>query len=273
MEECLFRMAHLPEKPLHLILLTTEPERPGIIDINALGRQLLALPEARFASMYRPFCRGSPGCIQALQSAGRYLHEHPDHYVCLIGVDSWLNVSSIRYGLEHERLLTSEKAEGLIPAEAAAAVVLGPNPPATGAFMELTGLGFGEETITCQADQPCFGAGLAKAIEAALAQANIDAHDIGLRLGDISGEEYFFSEAAYAWGRVLRKPTSADYFDGFPATKVGEIGAGFGPLLLGYGYQLLQNRRHPPGPALIHLSGAGTTRGAMIYRPRFGIQA
>lgn len=252
---------------IRIIPLLAEASRPSVNQQQALleGIQLFAenLLEDRLESVQAPICTGNISCIHGLQAAESYLQQHPKGAVCLLAIDSWLNINSIRYALDEDRLLSASKADGLIPGEAIAAVLLASETP-TSTHLEIQGKGLAEEQAILPSEKPCFGHGLAKAIKQALQQANLPAYGMHMRLNDINGEEYYFNETAYAWSRVLRKPMPKVYQYQQPATRVGDVGAAFGPLLLAYNLHLARIQRHPGQHTLIHLSSTEAQRGAMV---------
>jgi 3-oxoacyl-[acyl-carrier-protein] synthase-1 len=212
------------------------------------------------------FTAGEVGCVQALRAADQLLADGAP-YVVIAAVDTWLRVPDITQGLRQRRLLVNGNAFGFVPGEGAAAILLAgpqsPLPTARRPQLRLLGLGLGEESATLLDDVPCYGRGMAGAIRDALAQAGWAAHDVHLRLSDCAGEAYFSEELSYAWGRVLREaqPLGNDYIQ--VATRIGHVGAAFGPLLLAHLWQLAQWQKVPGPRALIHLSSAQSARGTI----------
>lgn len=259
---------------IRIIPLMAETSRPNLNKQQALvdGIYLFAenLLEDRLESVQAPIAAGNISCLHGLQAAEEFLHIHPEGAVCLLAIDSWLNLPSIQHALNQDRLLTSTKADGLIPGEAIAAILLTTNIPNTH-YLQIAGTGLAEEEATLESEKPSYGKGLAIAIKQALEQAKLPAHQLHMRLNDLNGEDYFFNESAYTWNRVLRKPMTKVYQYEQPAGKVGDIGAAFGPLLLGYNLHLARSHRHPGSSTLIHLSSPEAPRGAIVttaYQPK-----
>ncbi|MCQ4167264.1 hypothetical protein [Tahibacter harae] len=214
------------------------------------------------------FTGGESSCIAALEAARAFIGGGAP-CVLIAGVDSWLNVPDVHSGLKHDRLLSTAQSAGFIPGEAAAAILVQAETAASkGAALLLRGLGMAEESATLLADEPCSGKGLAQAIQRALRDAGMQAHEMHARLTDAAGEEYFFDEAAYAWARVLRQPLPPGYQYLQPATRVGHVGAAFGPLLIGYLWHLARVNRLCGPNALVHLSSVQPARGALVLSHR-----
>ena len=83
-----------------------------------------------------------------------------------------------------------------MPGEGAGALLVG----AAGGTRRLvcTGIGFASEAAHIEVGEPLRADGLSQAIKDALADAGCEMHDIDFRITDISGEQYYFKEAALA---------------------------------------------------------------------------
>ena len=165
--------------------------------------------------------------------AAQLIQKQQASHVLLLGVDSWLNTPDIAQALHQDRLLTEDQPSGFIPGEAAVALLLGPVPATPSnqpPGLHIIGSAQAKEPATLLSRAPCYGKGLAAAIEAALTQAGIKAHEVNLRLADLAGEEFFFEESSYAWSRLLRADLPANHQFIQPANCLGHIGAAFGPL-------------------------------------------
>lgn len=209
---------------------------------------------------------GTAGCGAALMRAQEWFVEHPRGSVLIVGADSWLNVPRIRYGLSHERILTEEKAEGFIPSEGAAAILLQVprKEDSERRRLVIKSVGHSKEAASLYTEKPCFGFGMAEATKTALSDAGVEIHNIHLRLSNVTGEEYFFDEAALAWMRLLRQPMSPDYDWQQPATKIGNMGVAFCVLLIAYTHQLVLSNRYPGSNTLIQLSSEDVSRTVLL---------
>jgi 3-oxoacyl-[acyl-carrier-protein] synthase-1 len=268
-EECL-QVVNLPLPASVPLLLLGDDTRMGPMLETAYATHrhcahFFAQPERLHM---QAFTGGESSCVAALAAAREFIANGAP-YVLIAAVDSWLNVPDVHYGLVHGRLLSTSQSAGFIPGEAAAAILVSAETPASqGSALLVRGLGLAEEPATLLGDEPCSGKGLAQAIARALHDGGLQAHEMHARLSDAAGEEYFFDEAAYAWARVLRHALPAGYDYLQPATRTGHVGAAFGPLLIGYLWQLARVNRLCGPNALVHLSSTQPLRGALVLSHR-----
>jgi 3-oxoacyl-[acyl-carrier-protein] synthase-1 len=94
-----------------------------------------------------------------------------------------------------------------------------------------TGIGFGLEKAIVDGEAPLRADGLTQAIRSMLVDAGCQMQDVDFRITDISGEQYYFKEAALALSRILRSRKSE--FDLWhPAECTGEVGAASGATVI-----------------------------------------
>jgi 3-oxoacyl-[acyl-carrier-protein] synthase I len=216
-----------------LLLCVAERERPGRLD--SIDTELFSELEAelciRFHEQSAIIAHGRVGGAVALRQARRLIHETDIESVIIAGADSLLVRPTLSAYEERERLLTSQNSNGFIPGEAAAAVMV--SKPRSGAEPELRclGLGFAREQATVETELPLRADGLSAAIKGALAEADCTLGATGFRITDLSGEQYYFKEAALALSRTLRQ--RKEFYDIWhPADCIGEVGAAIGPVML-----------------------------------------
>jgi 3-oxoacyl-[acyl-carrier-protein] synthase-1 len=196
------------------------------------------------------------------------VHETDIENVVIAGVDSLLVGPTLSAYEERERLLTSQNSNGFIPGEAAAVVIV--SKPQSQAEPELLclGLGFAREQATVEAEQPLRAEGLSAAIKGALAEADCTLGATDFRITDLSGEQYYFKEAALALSRTLRQ--RKEFYDIWhPADCIGEVGAAIGPAMLAV-LLAAQRKTYALGSnVLCHSSSDDGKRAALIlaYRP------
>jgi uncharacterized protein (TIGR02270 family) len=120
--------------------------------------------------------------------------------VIIAGVDSFLVAETLRALSAQDRLLTESNSNGFIAGEAGAAVLL------SGAKqgLRLRGIGFGAEQATIDAGKPMRADGMVNAMRDSLEEAGLTYEDISYRIADLSGEQYYFREAALAQTRLWR---------------------------------------------------------------------
>jgi 3-oxoacyl-[acyl-carrier-protein] synthase-1 len=141
--------------------------------------------------------------------------------------------------------------------------VLVGQPSADPAHFVCTGIGTAKETAHVGAEEPLRGEGMTQAIKLALAEAGYQMHDIDYRISDVSGEQYYFKEAALGLNRVLRK-RKVDFELWHPAECIGEVGAASGPVCVAIA-RMAALKAYAPGPAaLLHFSNDDGLRLAVV---------
>jgi len=269
-EECVASAAGATIKRLLVIVVSEDPAIPGL-NSEKMSEYIYAASQ-HYCDMDNDHLEllsikeGVTGFATAMVRAQQWFVEYPRGSVLVVAVDSWLSAPRIQYGLRCNRILTEEKAEGFVPSEAASAILLqvprkGDN---QGKRLIVKGVGRSEEKAHLLTEQPCFGHGMADATASALSAADIEIHNLHLRLSNLTGEEYFFDEAAMAWGRLLRQPMPENYEWQHPATKIGNVGVVFGPLLVGYVHHLVCSKRHQGTETIVQLSSENTSRAALV---------
>ena len=213
-----------------LLLCLAERDRAGRLD--DLDESLLDDVERRvgirFHDASRVFRRGRIGGIDALAYA-REQFQHGLSSCVLAGVDSYLVAETLTWLHQHRRILTAENADGFIPGEAAAALLLAPSPGAGRRFVRCVGVGGGTEPAPLDSERPLRADGLVEAIRAAFADAGVGWDAVHYRITDASGSQYAFKEAALAIGRALR-PVKKEFDLWHPADCIGDCGAASGVL-------------------------------------------
>jgi 3-oxoacyl-[acyl-carrier-protein] synthase-1 len=232
--EALQQVPGLKVQDTPLLLGVSELERPG--RLADLDMSLLQDVEQELGVRFHPassvIARGRVSGAVALLNARKLIHGGGHRHVLIAGVDTFLNANTLSAYERRERLLTSENSNGFIPGEGAAAVVIAAPVHDSQPQLLCVGLGFGMEKATVEAeDMPLRADGLAQAIRGALAEAGCGLEAMDYRLTDISGEQYYFKEAALALSRTLRV-RKADFHLWHPADCIGECGAAIGPAML-----------------------------------------
>jgi 3-oxoacyl-[acyl-carrier-protein] synthase I len=261
--ECLSDTPRQDWSSIPLWLCVAEKSRPGRdprVD-DQLYLDIVQQLGARFAqdSAIVPHGRASVGT--ALFQARKLVYERHKPLVLIVGVDSVLNWSTLSAYERADRVLTSRNSNGFIPGEAAGAILVGR--PSGRSELLCTGLGFGMEPATIDSQEPLRADGLVKAIEGALAEAGCGMHDIDWRICDVSGEQYYFKEAALALTRLLReRKESLDIWHAAECT--GETGAAAGVIAVAVA-DAAGRKAYAPGPAaLFHASNDSGERVAAV---------
>lgn len=263
--EAMSSAAGLAPSSMPILLCIAESDRPGQIEgisgslFNELQQELgfAFHPDSSLVAM------GRVGGAVAVLEAYRLILQQRHEAVVVAGVDTFLVGPMLAEYRARGRLLAPDNANGFIPGEAAAAVVIARQGLDPGTPLLLRGLGFAREPVTVEAEAPLRGDGMTAAVRAALENAGLRIDQIDHRISDVSGEQYRFKELALALIRLLRE-RKVDLGIWHPADCVGETGAAALPLMLGvlfYGAR----KSYLPGPVfLAHLSNDDDKRAALV---------
>jgi len=248
-----------------LLLCVAETERPG--RLAGLDEELLEDVQeelgVRFHEKSGVIPQGRVAGAVALFHARKMIHEQGIKQVLIAGTDSLLVGPTLMAYQERERLLTSRNSNGFIPGEAAAAALIGAPVDDDRPRLHCRGMGFGMEKATVESEMPLRAEGLTTAIKNAQNEAGCTLGATDFRITDLSGEQYYFKEAALALGRTLRQ--RKEFYDIWhPADCFGETGAGIGLSSLVVLRDAL-NKDYAPGPRILnHLGSDNGKRAALI---------
>jgi 3-oxoacyl-[acyl-carrier-protein] synthase I len=228
-EDCLGTTTLSTEK-IPLLMALPESSRPGnSADFStSILKHIQEIMRLQFHPTFSTtVSKGHAAGFEALNTARQILRNRQAPMCLICGVDSFVNASSLLWLDQHSRLKTESNSNGLIPGEAAAAVLVDLENPPPASHIRVAGLGFASETANILSEEPLLGLGLARATKSALADASIQMHDIDFRISDVSGESYGFKEQSLAVGRILRVRKEE-----FPlwhcADSIGDVGAAAG---------------------------------------------
>lgn len=221
-DDCLKQGVNEPLEHVPLLVGLAEPDRPG--ECGELGDAIINEVQRKLGVKFHPqfskaISMGHTAGFRGIRAAVE-LFDDPQVPACLLcGVDSYINARSLWWLDEHWRLKTEENSDGVIPGEAAAAVLLRRKPiqentPAT----RITGLGFGHEQAHVLSDDPLLGLGLTQATRSALDDAGLQIHETDFQISDVTGESYGFKDQALMIGRLLRV-----HKEGFPIWHCSEF--------------------------------------------------
>jgi 3-oxoacyl-[acyl-carrier-protein] synthase I len=264
-EECLRDVPRRERPQIPLLLCVAERSRPGRLPglDDRLPRNIGEQLGVRWSDQSTVIALGRAGVGVALQQARRLVYESNSPFVIIAGADSLLTWPQLCFFEQNDRLLTASNSNGFIPGEAAGALLIGR--PAQEPQLVCTGIGLGVEKATIGSGEPLRADGLVQALRAALAEADCALHELDLRITDVSGEQYYFKEAALALGRVMRQ--RKEEFDIWHAAEcTGEIGAAAGPVALATADAACRKAYVPGHNILFHASSDGGERTAAILR-------
>lgn len=215
------------------------------------------------------------GFTEALKQAQQTLYQDGLSYALILGIDSLLDSATLGYyggnlyG-EGRRLLGDNHSNGFIPGEAATAVLLRKPKKNDNRTVIISGVGLASETASfnnSQTDEPHVlrGKGLSDAIKNASQDAGVEIHHTAYRVASVSGEDYFFTEAALAQIKSLKRKVD-DQPLWHPADSIGEVGAAVGgAITIMTAFALLKGYALG-NSVLCHLSNDDEQRGAFIMQ-------
>jgi 3-oxoacyl-[acyl-carrier-protein] synthase I len=250
-----------------LLLCVAERERPSRLD--GLDDRLLdtvqKLLDARFAAQSAIVAQGRVGVAFALNSARSLVQTRAARRVLIAAVDSLLSWQTLMHYDRVDRLLRLDNSNGFMPGEGAGALLVGD--PSGNAELLCIGIGFGREMARIDSEEPLRAEGLSVAIRTALTEAGQSMGDFDYRITDISGEQYYFKEAALALSRTLHQPK--EEFDIWhPAECTGEAGALAGAAIIGLADAACRKGYSKGSNVVAHMSNDGGQRAAVLLQHR-----
>lgn len=235
---------------LPLILCVAEKERPGrTVGLDSdLFLKIEGELGVRFAAQSAIVTQGRVSVAVALSQARILIAKGGLPRVLIVATDSLLTWPTLSHYEQRARLLTAQNSNGFMPGEGAGALLVG---APTGAAGELvcTGIGFAREPAHIDSEEPLRADGLSQAVKSALADACCEMHDMDFRITDISGEQYYFKEAALTLSRTLRK-LKPEFDLWHPAECTGELGATAGVTIVASA-QAACEKRYTKGPSML----------------------
>ena len=247
-----------------LVLITPEPERPGMGDgwSDKIYRDYTTQYTFHPSSCVLPL--GKTGLIAALAQASDLLTGGKIQQVLIAGVDSFFSSAAITHYLEQQRLLSRDNSDGFIPGEAAGAVMVTSPGNRNKEGLVITGIGqHNEDAHILQDELPNRGTGLNKAIRKAVLDSGLPLTETLFHISAVSHESFYFRETELAVLRSLEHKVP-DYPHLMLTSSTGEVGAASGPLILAYLASVMSRKDGPGKKGLIHLSGDTGQRAAAI---------
>lgn len=253
----------LPWGRMPLILCTREAERPGAhldgiaAKLHVPGRGALAGPRnAHVAS-------GAASAIEAVAMARAALADHATPACLILAADSMIDARVLHWLDHSQRLKTGERADGVIPGEAACLAVVSRQPLPEAPAVSVRGIGVATESATVFNEEPFRAEAMKRALGDALRESGIAMHDVDFRLSDVAGESYGFEELALAQTRLMRKVRPSQPL-WHAADCIGDCGAAAGLVQFAWAGQAF-SRHYAPGPvAALHATSAFGQRAAAV---------
>ena len=262
-DECLTGIPREHWSAIPLLLCVAERDRPGRLEglEDRLFREVEQALGRSFATESGIIAHGRVSAAVALLQARRLIHERNISRVLIAATDSLLTWPTLSHYERSERLLTKRNSNGFMPGEGAGAILL--TRPGATPELRCTGIAFGTEKAHIDSGQPLRGDGLTTAIKDALGDAGCQLHDLDLRITDLSGEQYYFKEAALALSRVLRQ-RKEDFQLWHPAECVGELGAAAGIACLSMACAAGAKGFAPGSGTMLHMASDNGARAAVV---------
>ena len=251
-----------------LLVCLAEPDRPGgCADLakTVVGRLQDDLGVRFHPKFSRTIASGHTAGFEALRAA-RDVFADGKVSTCLVcGVDSMVNATTLLWLDRNQRLKTIANRDGVIPGEAAAAVLLQCR-PAPACATEIVGMGFAKEKAHIRSEEPLLGLGLTEATRAALAEANMGFHEIDLRLSDVTGELYGFKELPLVESRLMRVVRKVEQPLWHWVEAIGDSGAAAGLVQLILADEAYRKGYAPGERAVCWASAVPGDRAAVILK-------
>ena len=199
---------------------------------------------------------GPAALIACLPEAARLLKDQTDRLL-LVGVDSLVNAVDMAR-LRAGGRLQGESAQGLVPGEGAAAVVLATRP---GGGATVRSVGAAREADTVLGPRQSQGRGmLAALIEACRAEGCAEG-GVEFVVGNLNGERYQALEALVYRARFYR--THRDHMaTAYPAASFGETGSASGAIALAMAAHAFSAGYAPGVAAMLEIASEGGLRTA-----------
>ena len=266
-EECLANTPRHQWPSIPMLLCTAERERPGRHDglDAALFRNLCEELGSEFADHSFSVPLGRVSVLVALNHARELLAKRLATQVLIVATDSLLTWPTLSVYERDGRLLASNNSNGFVPGEGAGALLIDSDNAEP--LLLCTGVGVSHEARHIYSQQPLRAEGLTQAIQNAVRDASCDLQDVDFRITDLSGEQYYFKEAALALQRSLR--TRRVEFDLWhPAECIGESGALAGLACIALADAACR-KGYAPGPNILcHASNDFGERAAAVLQFR-----
>jgi 3-oxoacyl-[acyl-carrier-protein] synthase-1 len=211
----------------------------------------------RFASA-AAFAAGHAGMISLLAEASALLATERVRSCVVAGVDSYLSPDRLAALDASYRLKSARNVDGLVPGEAAAALVVEAadrRRPRGAPLGVVSAVGLGEEPETVCSEKASTGRGLCEALRAVVPAS------CPWVICDLNGESY----RAFEWG--VARTRMGEVFSALrrvvvPAASLGDVGAATGGVLLASALAALQRGYAPAEEAIVWSASDGPLRAA-----------
>lgn len=267
---CLKDPPTIPLENIPLLVGLPETDRPGVN--KAIADRIIDQVQEKLQVQFHPelsctISNGHTAGFQALQIARELIKARKVSACLICGVDSYINARSLLWLDHFQRLKTEENSDGVIPGEAAAAVLIERQKTSgQNVWFNIVGLGFGKEKASVLSDEPLLGLGLSEAARSALVEAKLSFHEMDWRFSDMTGEQYAFKEMPLVEGRLVRvvRKESQPLWHCFDS--IGDIGAASGVAQLVVADQAFRKEYAPGDRAICFCSSVQGDRAAAVLQ-------
>lgn len=266
-EEALVEVPRAQWSSIPLLLCVAESDRPGrLVGLDdKLFDEIIQVLDARFAPTSATVPHGRIAVAVALSLARTLIQQSSMSQVLIACADSLLNWQTLSRYERDDRLLTERNSNGFMPGEGAAALLV--SATGTGPRLCCDGIGFADEPAHIGSELPLRADGMAQAIRAALSQAEHGMHEVDFRITDLSGEQYYFKEAALALSRTLhQRKDEIDLWH--PAECIGETGSVAGGAVMALAHAACRKRFDRGHRILTHFANDDGRRAVVSLRYR-----
>lgn len=210
---------------------------------------------------------GHAGLMVALEAARAMLYERGVDRMLVLAADSLINVANLAALDSQGHLLTPSNPHGLIPGEAAVAMLLG-RPQLDVSRPTVDGVGlyaYAAPPAQGKRKPPVTGDELAVAIDEACKKAKCHPAEIALRIADCNGLDVRFEESALAEAIMFRTAGAVPHL-WLPAECLGEVGTASALASIAWACHAKRKGYLPGSRVLVHASNEGPLRGAAILK-------
>ena len=249
-----------------LLVGLAEPGRPGG-GADLAGSIVARVEQALNVRFHPQHSRAyASGHTASVRSAARRAAtaRGPDVPACVVcGVDSFINAATLLWLDRHFRLKTPANRDGVIPGEAAAAVLVQ-------ASLRPRDGGSGRPGVRQRKGADPFGGAPARpwaygGRSVGTVGGKLGLHEIDLRLSDVTGELYGFKELPLVEGRLMRVVRKQGQPLWHWAEAIGDSGAAAGVLQLVLADEAFR-KGYAPGSGDLHDEFCGGERAAAVLR-------
>jgi 3-oxoacyl-[acyl-carrier-protein] synthase I len=273
MTECLEKVPETEAKQVAVVLISAEAQRPGMPRDHlryALQHYLDKgdADNSPFHAQSYLAAYGKGGIARAMEDAATLLNTKPGPtHVLMVAIDSLLDAAAIEQFLGQQRLSTAQNADGFIPAEGAAALLL-----STAASQEpalwIDAVATAKEDWRLGSEAALRANGLTEVMRKAVKSANTEVAAMDFHASGMTGEGWYAKEVSLAVSRSMERK-KAEFPHLMIARSVGETGAASPLLTLAWLAGMMGRSTGSPGAsALLHFAGDDGQRSALVVRHR-----